>query len=186
MKKVFSFLAIGAVAIGASSFIIKEDDDFKVDTEKSKIDWVGGKDANSHPGYFKLTKGEVEVKDNKLVDGEFTIDLKSVTITDGAGEKFAGHLKNADILDTEKYPTAEFEIKEVTYTDATNCTITGELDLHGTEVKVSFPATTSVNGNTFSGKGSVTIDRTLWNILYGVKGEESKKVKVDISIEASK
>lgn len=184
MKRIISLSAIAAIVIGASSFVALKDS-YKVNVDQSKVEWIGGSEGHSHPGYFKLSSGKLDVKKNKLVGGTFVIDLTSVTVTDGAGNKLSDHLKNKDFFNTEVNKEATFTITKVDYTTDNAATITGDLDLLGSKLAVSFPVTTSVEGEKFTGSGKLTFDRSLWGINYGVEGGKiPKEVAVSVNIVA--
>ncbi|HNN32260.1 MAG TPA: YceI family protein, partial [Chitinophagaceae bacterium] len=119
MKKVlFSALAI-ACFTALYSFVpgIKTlvTDDYKVNTEHSKIDWVGSKKEGYHPGTFMLKSGNVNVENGRITKGQFVIDMANLKVTDKAGVKLEGHLKADDFFDVTKHPEAIFEIENVNY-----------------------------------------------------------------------
>jgi polyisoprenoid-binding protein YceI len=51
---------------------------FSVDTADSKIRFTGHGVGKNHPGIFKLNSGEVQVSNNQITGGKFTIDIKSI------------------------------------------------------------------------------------------------------------
>lgn len=151
-----------------------------VDLENSKIGFTGNGVGKNHPGYFKLSSGNLMVTDGKITGGNFIIDTKSLVL-DQKDEMFQtkllGHLLSADFLDAEKYPTSKFEITSVepfTSTDkdssvieGANVRVSGNFTLKDATKNVSFPAKIDITDNGFSAIANFNIDRTLWGLKYG-------------------
>ena len=140
---------------------------YKADTGYSKVMWSGSKLAGTHTGTLNLSSGNVEVKGGKVVGGQFTIDMNSLTVTDlkaGEGkEKLEGHLKNEDFFDVAKNPTAQFAI-----TNVDKGTVTGNLTLNGMTKSISFPASVDITEKGVSvATNDFTINRTDFGIKYG-------------------
>ncbi len=186
MKKVFLAIAFVAATIGIFSFTNKVGDVYSVNTKSSKIEWVGSKTGGSHPGYFLLKAGEVMVQGGKLTGGKFIIDLASLKVTDGAGEKLEGHLKAPDFFDFAKGTEAVYEITGVKYSSATAASIEGKLTLKGVTAPVNFNATISAaDAKNFAGEASFKLDRTAFGINYGI-GKVANEVDIKVSLVASK
>lgn len=152
---------------------------YTVDKSASTIAWTGSKPTGKHNGTISLTDGEIFVKDSVLQSGKFTIDMKSITVSDlkpGDGkEDLEAHLKglkadNADhFFDTNKYPTGTFEITGVTKEgEVTN--IEGNLTLKGVTKNIKFPAVVNISENEVTINSSAfKINRVLWNVNYNSK-----------------
>ena len=127
----------------------------------SVINWKGGKTFDDikkpeegHFGVVKLKSGEVQLKDGALESGNFVADFASFESKDLDADaeskgKLDGHLKSADFLDVEKYPTAKFEItsvKPLTEGDY-NSEISGNLDFRGVPKNITFKANVAVDGD---------------------------------------
>lgn len=151
---------------------------YTIDVENSKIDWKGYKivksENTSHFGTIKFESGAITVKDGKLESGKFVANmnsLESVDLKDDAEKKakLEGHLKSGDFFETEKNPTASFEITKVA--DATdggdyNTVLDGNLTIKGVTKPVQFKANVSLN------EGELVIATEPKDILredYGVK-----------------
>ncbi len=174
-----------ALTTGIYSFT-KKDDTLTVNTTDSKIEFVGSKTGGSHPGFFLLKSGAVSVSKSKLTGGSFVIDIASVKVTDGAGEKLAGHLKAADFFDVAgKGTEATYVISTVKYTDATHAEIDGKLTLKGITNPVKFIATTTGDAKSFTGDADFILDRTQFGINYG-PGKVANEVTVKVHLVAAK
>jgi polyisoprenoid-binding protein YceI len=64
---------------------------------------------------------------------EASIDVATISTRD---EQRDGHLKSADFLDVEKYPTITFKSKKVTATGGASFTVLGDLTIHGVTKEV--------------------------------------------------
>jgi polyisoprenoid-binding protein YceI len=155
---------------------------------QSKIDWAATKKTGYHNGIIKLKSGDVQVENNKLVGGKFTIDVSSINATDMENPTDNGlvkHLLGKDFLETEKYPEATFEITKVDYKNEKDVNITGNLTMKGLTLPLVFPATVnSADEKRFFAYGHFNIDRTLWGVNYDVN-RASKDVNIGVYILAS-
>jgi polyisoprenoid-binding protein YceI len=144
-------------------------------------------------GQFTKVDAEVALDDPSdptTARGTVTIDAASITT---ANEQRDGHLRNADFLDVEKYPTITFKLKSVepagdghkvrgdlTIKDVTNEIV---LDYEHNGVVVDPYGNTKVGG-TMTG----TLDRTRWGLKWNVPLGGggllvSEKVKLEIDGE---
>lgn len=144
---------------------------------KGTINWTGSKvvGTSSHQGTLSVALGDLRAKGDKVIAGQFTIDMNSVENTDldaGKGkEKLEGHLKSPDFFDVAKYPTATFVLTGSAPAsgnpDATH-EITGNLTMKDVTKSVTIPANIAIVDNKLTAvTSSFTIDRTEWGIKYG-------------------
>lgn len=170
---------------------------YKVDLTASTVEWTGTKPSGQHSGTIKISDGAIEVKKDKPVSGNFTIDMTSITDTDLEGRGKEGlekHLKSDDFFDVEKNPTATFEITGIAPIAATqnvllegaNYNVSGNLTLRGVTKNVSFPASIEIKDKTLTGTADFNIDRTEWGISYGADGKVAKEIKLKLNIVANK
>jgi len=191
MKKVFLALMSVALIAGIYSFAPKTapvaaGDAYTADVAKSRVDWYGTAKDHYHPGYFLLKSGQVSVDAGKITGGKFVVDLNSVKVTDGAGEKLEGHLKSKDFFDVATLGEATYEIGSVKYTDANTADIDGKLTLKGVTVPVKFSAKVrGVDDKKLLADATFSIDRTLWGISYGT-GMVASDVYVTVHLFATK
>lgn len=147
---------------------------FSAVSGESSIEWKGFKPTGSHNGVIKVSSGEVNVADGKIESGTFTIDMASIEVLDIPKEDdgnadLTGHLTSADFFDVETYPTAKFEVTGIS-TENGKTMLSGNLTMKDATNNISFPVTTSVNGDTMTlTSETFTIDRSKWNIKYGSK-----------------
>jgi len=135
---------------------------YSIDTLNSRVEWKGYKvlksDQTSHFGTIKFESGQLTVKDGRLQSGSFVADMNSLTSVDLKDDvenlnKLNGHLKSGDFFETEKFPTASYEITKVTPQDQGdyNTLLDGNLTIKGITKPVAFRANVSVK------EGVVTI-----------------------------
>lgn len=199
MKKILlSMLSVSSIILLFSSFVININDVYTVDTSSSKIHWLGKNVAGgTHTGTISLQKGSFSFDGSKLTGGEFTIDLKTIAVTDLTGsraERLENHLKSEDFFEIEKHPSAQFKITKIDG-QGTNITITGDLTIKGITNPITFPATIKQTGSTVSASAKdVKFDRTHFDVKYrsgnffsGLGDRAiSDEITIDIEILAKK
>lgn len=140
----------------------------KVDTSKSSVKWLGKKVTGEHFGAISVKEGSLEVNKDKVTGGKVVIDMASLTVEDikdaGTNAKLVGHLKNDDFFGVATFPTAELVITKVEGT-----TFSGNLTIKGITNPTVFTATSSKEGKNTTYKGTLTIDRSKFNVKYGSK-----------------
>jgi polyisoprenoid-binding protein YceI len=148
---------------------------FKINAEKSKVEWVGKKVTGQHNGEIKIAKGEITAANGLVNGGNVAIDMSTITCLDMQGEwaeKLVGHLKSDDFFSVEKHATSTFTIKNVSpikgaKAGANNATIKGDLTIKGITHEIEFPAIVEIRGVNLVANGEAKIDRTKYDIKYG-------------------
>ncbi|SDS11350.1 YceI family protein [Christiangramia echinicola] len=138
----------------------------EVDVEASTIAWTGEKVTGSHNGTIELKSGHLMMEDDKIVGGEFVMDMSTITVTDLSGEnkgKLEGHLKSEDFFGIEKHPEAKLVITSAASKGNGKFGIVGDLTIKNETHPITFDL--SVNGD--SAKTHLTIDRSKYNVRYG-------------------
>ncbi|MCS7084519.1 MAG: YceI family protein [Bacteroidia bacterium] len=150
----------------------------KVDTAASVIKWIGrkgiaGVKVGQHNGTVRLSGGSLKLNGNKVVGGEFTIDMQTITDLDLKGPekaKLENHLRDTDFFLAKQYPTAKFEITSITEAPSDSAThiVKGNLTIRDKTNNIEFPARINVSPTgTVSANAKFAIDRTRWGIVYG-------------------
>ncbi len=143
-----------------------------IDTQNSSIKWKGSKAFvnDFHTGTVNIKDGFVMVDGEKLVGGEFNIDMESIKNEDVKDpknqEKLVGHLKSADFFDTANHKTAKYVIKKVTQKSPTEATVDGELTVRGKTQPMSMTTTMKKEGKTYVATGKTDFDRTKYDVKY--------------------
>ena len=167
MKNTIKNLAVVAL-IAIVSFSFKSIDEKKknIKVEKSKVVWKGYKVTGSHEGLISIESGSLTFSDEKLVDGQFVINMNTITNTDLEGEykgKLEGHLKSDDFFGVEKNPTATLDFQNVKSKGKNSYEVTGNLTIKGKTNPIVFEM--SVFGN--KANASLKIDRSMYDVKYG-------------------
>lgn len=154
---------------------------YVVDNSTSTIHWTGSKPTGKHTGTIKLSGGEFFVNNGVIESGTFTIDMKSIVVTDlklsDGKEDLENHLKGlgkekekADhFFNTTQYPTGNFEITNIT-DEGGKSMVEGNLTLKGITKNIKFPATITITeSDVMLESEPFKINRVLWNINYSSK-----------------
>lgn len=174
MKKSISILGLATSVILFMAFTkpVKKEV-FKIDTEKSSIDWVAKKVTGKHNGTIKIASGELVLNNKALKSGSFLIDMNSIVVSDLTGEynqKLITHLRSDDFFSVEKNAVSKFEITKIKAAGKDRMNITGNLTIKGITQPITFPASIKMDGKAIVAvaKG-VKVDRTKYDIRYGSK-----------------
>lgn len=164
---------------------------FTIDKNESNLEWIGTKTTGRHHGTFDFKSGSVEVKNDKVVGGEFVFDITSLTVLDedlpeDKKGKLRGHLLSGDFFKAEDFPTATFVITDVKATNKTiqeetdpkqkeinkykvsnpTHTVTGNLKLRDSTKSVSFPAKVEVTDGKVTTVAKFNINRKDWGMNW--------------------
>ncbi len=144
----------------------------KVDASKSTVKWLGKKVTGEHFGAISVKEGNLEVTGGKVTGGKVVIDMQSLTVEDikdaGMNAKLVGHLKSDDFFSVATNPTAELVVNKVE-NNGNSHTFSGNLTIKGITNPATFTATSAKDGKSTVYKGTLTIDRTKYNVRYGSK-----------------
>lgn len=138
----------------------------EIDIKESKVTWTGEKVTGSHTGTIQLKSGSFTMEDEKLIGGEFVMDMTSISNTDLSGEskqKLEGHLKSEDFFGVEKHPTAKLVITNIASKGNGSYGVVGNLTIKNITNQVTFDM--KMEGNSATAK--LTIDRSKFDVRYG-------------------
>jgi polyisoprenoid-binding protein YceI len=162
MKKSLLFLVLSGLFL----LNVMAQSKLTADTEKSKLLWLGEKVTGQHTGTINLQSGWINWQDNKIVSGEFSIDMASMKDTE-ANARLEGHLKSDDFFGVEKFPTAKLVITGSTPFDKGTGVVSGSLTIKGVTNPIEFKATTQKKEDGVWFFANIVVDRTKYNIRYG-------------------
>jgi polyisoprenoid-binding protein YceI len=143
----------------------------KVDPANSKLEWTGAKiTKDKHNGTIAISEGTVKFEGDKLLGGEFTVDMKSIVNLDlkdqGYNKKLVDHLKSDDFFAVDKHATAKLVIEEVQTGEAGKAIVKGDLTIRGKTQPVNFPAEIKMENGKAMAMGKLVFDRTKFDVKY--------------------
>ncbi|OOR87009.1 hypothetical protein B0181_11325 [Moraxella caviae] len=191
MKAISALLAAAAIITGAAHAATYEIDPFHTNA-RFAIDHF--RTSTNVGGFYGLT-GEVEFDEAKR-KGSVDITIPVDSLQTGS-EQFTKHLKSADLFDAENHPTMRFVSTKFNYVGKGKArklsSVDGNLTLLGQTHPVRLKAekfncydSPMLNKQVCGGDFSTTIDRTKWGMDYLVAAGMTKKVRLDIQVEAAK
>jgi polyisoprenoid-binding protein YceI len=164
--KNFKTIAL-ALVVTLSTLTVTAQKTKKVDAAKSSVNWVGKKMTGEHSGTINLKDGNLVFKGDKLVGGNFTVDMTSINTTDLKAEegkdKLDGHLKADDFFGVAKHPTATLVFKSIGTKSKDTYTVTADLTIKAITKPVTFDIVVAKD----SAKTTLLVDRTKYDIKYG-------------------
>jgi rhodanese-related sulfurtransferase len=150
---------------------------FALDTERSKVRWVGRNLTNQHDGEVAVKSGAMEVNaEGQPVGGEVVVDMQQMTCRDIEDKSLAGyliaHLQNADFFLAEKYPTASFKMESATPIEGAsyglpNYTVRGILNVRGQDLPLEVKALVEPVEGGYVFQSNFNFDRVALGACYG-------------------
>ena len=163
-------LAVFVLALSLTTTVFASSQ--KVDTANSSVKWIGKKVTGEHTGTIAIKEGNLVVENSKVTGGKVVIDMNSIVDLDQTdadwNAKLIGHLKSDDFFAVATYPTSELVLTKVEG-KGDNYTFSGNLTIKGITNPITFSATSSKDGKNIRYMGSLTIDRTKYNMKFGSK-----------------
>lgn len=138
----------------------------KINAKKSTINWTGKKVTGEEVGTVKFKDGTLVIKDNKIVGGNFIVNMTTITAIDEKGEgkeKLEAHLKSKDFFNINEYKTASMVFKTVKELKKNHYKIVADLTIKGKTNPVTFELKVYEKTAT----ASLVLDRTKYGIQYG-------------------
>lgn len=193
MKKIVSIFMALALSLGIMASDYNTDTELPVNSEKSKVKWLGKKIGGEHWGYIDIKSGAIVVKDGKLTGGEIVIDMTTIVDKDLENEewnnKLVGHLKSDDFFSVEKYKEATFKTTKVESKGDNSYRVTGDLNIKGATHQNSFDVKLIKENGVYKAKGTLVFDRSKYDVRYGSKtffadiGDKAIEDKVELTFD---
>ena len=172
MKKKILLFALSIVAIGFNAIAGNDGKStMSVNSEESKVVWLGKKVTGEHSGEIKMAFGDLQFDGDVLTGGSFEIDMNTISNSDIENDeykqKLVGHLKSDDFFGVDEYPKASFVITDVEHKKAGKYLLKGDITIKGITKSIEFPAQVTMLDSKATATASVTIDRSEFNVKYG-------------------
>jgi polyisoprenoid-binding protein YceI len=81
-------------------------------------------------GEFRITKGSLRLNDDDMSDSRMEIEIDAASVNSGDPQRDQ-HLRNADFLDVERFPSIHFRSTQVVSRAGGAWEVLGELTIHG-------------------------------------------------------
>ena len=155
-----------------------------VDTEASKVEWVGSKVSGSHPGGFKKFSAKLSPKDGKAAGGNVSAEIDTTSLYSDS-DKLTEHLMSADFFEVDAHPTAKFDSTSIAEggSEGFDHTVEGTLTLHGTTKKITFPANIDMADNGAKVTSEFSINRKDFGMEYAGMADDLIRDDVVIKLD---
>lgn len=148
-----------------------------LNTETSRLRWIGRNLSNQHDGTIALKEGRLTMdEDGHPVRGRVVVDMTRMTCNDLKDSPMAkvliGHLSNQDFFLVDQYPTAEIELNAFTSLDYAipgrpNYRASGTLTVRGVEQAIELDAMLAPGDEQWVFQCEFDFDRTAHGAIYG-------------------
>jgi polyisoprenoid-binding protein YceI len=150
-------------------------------------------------GRFKDFKGTVVVDEQNPDNSTVEVEIAAASIDTGVADR-DGHLRSADFLDVEQFPTITFRSKRVEGAmkqEGDSFRVTGDLTIRGTSFEVTLDCVYEGTGKdpwggTRAGARATTrIDRRDWGLKWNQALETggilvANEVRIEVEVQAVK
>jgi len=144
-------------------------------SQESSIAWEASKRVGAtHNGTVNAQEGALMVEQGAIIGGSIVADMTTIVDFDldneAMNEGLVNHLKSDDFFSVATYSTASFAISEVAALqgiEGATHRIDGTMIIKGIENEVSFPASIEETETGLRLVGTLTLDRTLWDVRFG-------------------
>ena len=145
-------------------------------------------------GRFAPPTGKLEFDPENPAAAYVEAEIDATTISTGVDQR-DNHLRSADFLEVDKYPTITFKSTKVEVTGSDEGRVTGRLTIHGVTREVVLNVeylgqVASPFGDQRAGfTASTKINREDWGLTYNVAIEAGgvvvgKEIKIELDVEA--
>ncbi len=141
----------------------------QVNIEESSVKWTGVQlSGKSHYGTLSFKSADLSFSDERLIGGNFVVDMTSLTVDDltGRGKKsLEGHLKADDFFSVNDFNFSKLELNAVNMVSENEYSAEGDLTIKGYthKAKVSFYK----EDDSKNLKAKLVFDRSKYNVRYG-------------------
>ena len=149
---------------------------YPVDAKASSVTWEGKKVTGSHNGDIQINNGMLTVENGLISAATVIIDMSSINTLDlegGGKESLDGHLKSDDFFGVDQFPTAQFELTQLNPIrggeNEANFIAKGKITIKGRSEDVSFPVIVNMGAEGASLSGTMTLDRSKFDVQFRSK-----------------
>jgi polyisoprenoid-binding protein YceI len=188
LMKAFNILLIAASAVtlascGGAEEKTAEKATYTLDVNSSSLKWKGSEGPEYfHTGSIKFLDGTVEMEGDKLINGNFTVDMNAITVEDKElPEEKKGYLTE-HLKDTSFFFVAEFPKVTVSVNGYENGKLSTTINVRGQEVKENIPVKLTFKEKTVTISGKFSIDFAALK-MEGMEPDPESGDKIDSKVE---
>lgn len=156
-----------SISLSFMVFGLVQAQSLKVNTEKSNIRWYGEDiTGKAHFGNLTLKSGTLDLQNDIISGGSFTVNMTSLSVEDlsgGGKAKLEGHLKSDDFFSVENNPEAVLIITQKGKVEGATQTLVGDLTIKGIVHPVEFTLTM---GDDSKATALLTFDRAKYDVRF--------------------
>ena len=145
------------------------DGKFSFIPSQSDIIWNARKVTGSHHGTV-IGDGVIFIDNGMVQKAEVKLDMRTIKVQDiqdpEMNQKLTAHLNSADFFNTEMYPSSSINIKSVEGNPGEEQLFSGDLKIKDITEPVKGTFTLKVNNDVPVLEGSLTFDRTKYDIKF--------------------
>lgn len=160
-------------------------DALAINSENSKVSFIGSKVTGKHDGGFKQFSGTIDLVNAKPEESSVSVIIEMASVyTDADG--LTEHLQTGDFFEVSKHPKSSFASTKIVPDAAKGAnayTVTGDLEMRGVKKSVSFPATITVTDGNVAVNAEFAINRKDFGILYAGKADDLIRDDVVIKLD---
>ena len=139
---------------------------YNIKQDQSSLVWTGREvSTSSHYGTINFTSGQFEIADGLISQGEFFVDMTSITVQDltgGSKDRLEGHLRSDDFFSVESFPTAHLYISSSEAISNGKWMVNGFLTIKDISHPVLFEMANTEDG----WSASLVFDRSKYNVKF--------------------
>ncbi len=159
----------------SENFEVSGSGTFAIDTEESRIHWIGRNFGSEHTGTLRFSEGHLKIENGHFASGELTIDMRSMANDDihdaRMRQVLIDHLQSDDFFDVKRFPEARFVIEKTVPIAGAEIPlhyhVAGKLTMKEKTNELSFPCLVGMRDPKLIAEATIEIDRTRWNVTYG-------------------
>ncbi len=180
MRQMCGALLVGATVLSGTALA---GGTFTLDSNNTKIAFVGSKAGGTHDGGFKKVSGSASAEGTDPATLKLRLDIDTTSLyTDTP--KLTAHLKSPDFFAVKSHPKAKFVAKKVEKSD-NGYTITGDFTLLGKTKTIAIPARIAVGKSGLTITSQFTINRQDYGMSFGT-GKVHDEVKIKVAVNTAK
>ena len=139
---------------------------YNIKQDQSSLVWTGREvSTSSHYGTINFTSGQFEIADGLISQGEFFVDMTSITVQDltgGSKDRLEGHLRSDDFFSVESFPTAHLYISSSEVISNGKWMVNGFLTIKDISHPVLFEMVNTEDG----WNANLVFDRSKYNVKF--------------------